>query len=91
MRCSCGFAELDDESVTDHLQAAFTPDDLVGNDGQVHEESKTRTCFCGYAATTSDEFDAHILKVFTPADFIGRDGLRHEVSADPEAPEAPGG
>jgi hypothetical protein len=77
--CSCGFTELDDESVTGHLHAVFAPGDSVGNDGQVHEEGKALTCFCGYTAGTTGEFDHHFLAVFTPDDAIGQDGNVHTV------------
>src|SRR5260370_38483640 len=33
VQCSCGFTELDDEMITDHLQQSFAPDNLTGNDG----------------------------------------------------------
>jgi serine/threonine-protein kinase RsbW len=78
-QCSCGFTELDDEAITDHLQQVFQPDDLVGNDGQIHEERASLTCACGLAATTAGELDAHFLKAFTPDDATGRDGNRHEA------------
>jgi hypothetical protein len=77
-RCSCGFAELADEEMTDHLLSVFEPDDLKGNDGQVHEERGCLACACGLSAITTEELDAHFLKTFIPADVIGRDGQRHE-------------
>lgn len=79
VQCSCGFTELDDEEITDHLHRVFEPDDLVGNDGQIHEERAALTCACGLVAITSWELDLHLLKVFTPADGIGRDGRKHEA------------
>jgi hypothetical protein len=32
-RCSCGFIELADEEIIDHLELVFVPDGLTGNDG----------------------------------------------------------
>jgi hypothetical protein len=81
-QCSCGFTELDDEDITDHLHLVFEPDDRMGNDGQVHEEKDRLTCACGLAAITAEELDFHLLKVFTPDDAIGRDGKRHEAGYD---------
>jgi anti-sigma regulatory factor (Ser/Thr protein kinase) len=77
-RCSCGFMELADEEIIDHLELVFAPDDLVGNDGQAHEEHGRLTCACGLSAITSEELDEHCWKVFTPYEAIGRDGRRHE-------------
>jgi hypothetical protein len=85
-RCACGFKELADEEITDHLHLAFEPDDIKGNDGQPHEERDHLTCACGFSAITSEELDSHFLKVFAPADAIGRDGRRHEPTED--APDA---
>jgi hypothetical protein len=79
-QCACGFTELDDEQLTDHLQLMFEPAGLVGNDGQVHEERDRLTCACGLTATAVDELDQHFLKVFTPDDAIGRDGRKHEAA-----------
>lgn len=81
-QCACGFAELGDEEITDHLNLVFEPDDLQGSDGLAHEERDRLTCACGFSAITSDEMDAHFLKVFTPNDAIGRDGRRHEPVED---------
>jgi hypothetical protein len=78
-RCSCGFTELADETVTDHLLVAFEPDDRTGDDGQVHEEGDRLACVCGFAASTPDALDMHFLNAFTPADAIGRDGTRHQA------------
>jgi hypothetical protein len=83
IQCSCGFKELDDEEVSDHLHQVFTPDDAMGTDGQVHEERGRLTCACGLVAATPDELDTHLLKVFMPADLIGRDGRKHEVRDAP--------
>jgi hypothetical protein len=77
--CSCGFTELADESITDHLLQAFEPEGSRGNDGQAHEERGLRTCACGLTASTAGELDRHFLAVFTPADAVGRDGRRHEA------------
>jgi hypothetical protein len=79
-QCSCGFTELADEEITDHLHYVFEPDDHTGNDGQVHEERGSLTCACGLSAITSDKLDEHLLKVFTPGHAIGRDGQRHELA-----------
>jgi serine/threonine-protein kinase RsbW len=78
-RCTCGFTELADETMTDHLLAAFEPDDCMGTDGLVHEEGEPLACACGFAASTPDDLDEHFLKSFTPAGAIGRDGHRHEA------------
>ena len=80
-RCTCGFQRLDDEEVTDHLLAAFAPDDCTGSDGQVHQELSRLACSCGFAAASAQELDSHLLGVFTPAGSVGRDGLRHEPAA----------
>jgi len=77
-RCSCGFSELDDEELTDHLDWVFVPDDSVGPDGQVHEEWRGLACSCGLVAISSEELEEHFRKVFTPPDAIGRDGRKHE-------------
>lgn len=79
MRCACGFTELADEEITDHLELVFEPDDPVGNDGRIHEETSSLTCSCGLAAITTEELDTHFLAVFTPADPVGRDGKKHEA------------
>jgi len=80
--CECGFRELDDEEITDHLHLVFEPDDIKGNDGQAHEERGRLTCACGLTAITSEELDTHFLKVFTPDDATGRDGRRHQPAED---------
>ena len=82
VHCACGFKELDDETITDHLQQVFTPGDARGHDGLVHVEGDPLTCLCGLAAITPEELDAHFLAVFTPGDAIGRDGERHEACDD---------
>lgn len=79
VRCSCGFKELDDEEITDHLEEVFTSDEFRGHDGEVHVEGDRLTCFCGFAAITPEGLDTHFLSVFTPADAIGHDGQRHEA------------
>jgi serine/threonine-protein kinase RsbW len=78
-KCLCGFTELADESVTDHLLLVFEPEDRKGTDGLVHEEGEPLACVCGFAASTPDDLDEHLLKAFTPDDAIGRDGTRHEA------------
>ena len=77
-RCACGFTELADEEIIDHLELVFEPGDLTGNDGQAHEERDRLRCACGLSAITPEELDEHFLKVFTPGDAIGMDGRRHE-------------
>jgi hypothetical protein len=81
-RFACGFTELADEEMPDHLLLVFEPDDHTGNDGLAHEEREHLTRSCGFTAITSEEFDAHVLKVFTPGDTVGSDGHRHELVAD---------
>lgn len=76
--CSCGFTELVDESITDHLQCVFEPDDNRGTDGLVHMETSPFTCSCGLTAIASAALDEHFLAVFTPPSRIGRDGKEHE-------------
>jgi hypothetical protein len=78
--CSCGFTELADERLIDHLLHMFIPDDGQGNDGVIHEEGALLACRCGLAMETADDLDDHFLEVFTPADGIGRDGKIHEVT-----------
>jgi hypothetical protein len=77
--CECGFTELADETLTDHLLVAFEPPDLTGTDGRVHEEHGGLACSCGLAAGSIAVLDSHFLSVFAPADSIGRDGRRHEA------------
>jgi hypothetical protein len=79
--CSCGFHRLDDEEVTDHLLAAFTPDDSHGSDGRIHQELSRLACACGFTATSATELDSHFLAVFIPDGAVGRDGLTHEAAA----------
>jgi hypothetical protein len=78
-QCTCGFTELDDELITDHLHQVFEPPDRRGNDGLAHEETSRLTCACALLAGTVEDFDAHLLKVFTPGDAIGRDGKQHQA------------
>jgi hypothetical protein len=78
-QCVCGFTELPDENVLDHLALVFTPDDSTGNDGRVHEELSGRACSCGFAGSTPEELEGHLAQAFTPADGIGLDGKRHET------------
>jgi hypothetical protein len=80
-RCSCGFTELADEEMTDHLLQVFEPDDQKGTDGLVHEERDRLVCACGLSAITPEELDEHLLKVFTPDNAIGRDGQKHGEGA----------
>ena len=80
-RCSCGFVRLDDEEVTDHLLAAFDPQDAAGSDGRAHQELARLTCSCGFRAASPEELDVHFMVVFTPAGSVGRDGARHEPAA----------
>jgi hypothetical protein len=75
--CLCGFTELADETLTDHLLQVFAPNDMRGNDGQVHEEGSGLACFCGFAASAVDALDEHFRAVFTPDDRIGNDGNKH--------------
>lgn len=85
VRCACGFTELADEDVIDHLLRVFEPDQME-SDGPVHEERERLACACGLAAVTAEELDAHFITVFTPADAIGRDGQRHQsVEHEPGA------
>jgi hypothetical protein len=76
-RCLCGFAELADETMADHLAVAFTPDDCVGIDGQVHEELPGCACACGFPGGSAGEIEGHLMAAFTPGDGIGLDGRRH--------------
>jgi hypothetical protein len=76
-QCLCGFTELADETLADHLLRVFTPDDMRGNDGQVHQEGTALACFCGFVANTTGELDQHFSTVFTPDNAIGNDGQKH--------------
>jgi hypothetical protein len=80
--CICGFAELGDETVTDHLHHAFTPHDMRGKDGQIHEEGTDLACSCGFTGRrqtviATEELDEHFIEAFMPDDGIGRDGRKH--------------
>jgi hypothetical protein len=75
--CLCGFTELADETLIDHLLRVFAPDDMRGNDGQLHEEGSRLACFCGFTANAADALDEHFRTVFTPDDGIGNDGNKH--------------
>jgi hypothetical protein len=78
-RCSCGFAEPADETMTDHLLEAFAPDDSRAADGVIHEEwAATLACSCGVVAAAPAELDRHFLAIIIPADPVDRNGLRHE-------------
>ena len=80
-QCACGFAELADEQVIDHVLAAFESADAVGADSKIHEEMAARACSCGFSAISCAEMDAHFLAAFTPAGHVGRDGRTHEPLA----------
>jgi hypothetical protein len=80
--CICGFTELADENLIDHLLHAFETDDRIGHDGLAHEEREPLTCACGLTATTPEDLDAHLLQVFTPDDARDRHGQRHEPTGD---------
>jgi hypothetical protein len=80
--CSCGFTELADESITDHLQYTFELDDNRGIDGLIHAETSEFTCSCGLTAAVAAAVDEHFLAVCTPPDRIGRDGKEHESSGN---------
>lgn len=85
IRCSCGFAELADETVIDHLLRVFEPEGSRGTDGLVHEEvAPPRTCSCGFTAMTPADVDSHFLRVFTPPGAVGRDGKKHEACGGDE-------
>jgi hypothetical protein len=77
-RCTCGFTELADEELNDHLLRVFEPDDRMGTDGVAHEERERLTCACGLTASTPAELDEHLLKAFAPDGAIGSDGRKHE-------------
>jgi hypothetical protein len=80
-RCTCGFIESGDETVTDHLLEVFTPQGGRGNDGLLHEEAfPALSCLCGFTAATGQELDAHFLAVFIPADSAAPDGRVHVTS-----------
>jgi hypothetical protein len=81
VQCSCGFTELSDEILTDHLLSAFGPAGGQGTDGLVHEETSLLACSCGLVAVLPGALDEHFLEVFTPSDRIGRDGEKHEAGA----------
>ena len=78
-QCSCGFRELGDEEIIDHLLNVFEPEDHRGTDSLVHEERDRLVCACGFVAITTEELDSHFLKVFRPDDASGRDGQKHEA------------
>jgi hypothetical protein len=81
-RCSCGFTEAGDETMTDHLLAVFAPEESRGADGVVLRGMAARTCSCGVATTTPAKLDAHFLAMFTPRDATGRDGVRHAAAPE---------
>jgi hypothetical protein len=78
-QCFCGFTELDDETLPDHLAVAFAPDDCVGNDGNVHDELSGHACACGFSGSSAGDLEGHLMALFTPGDGIGLDGRRHEA------------
>jgi hypothetical protein len=78
-QCSCGFTELADEEIIDHLLLVFEPANSAGNDGAAHEERGRLTCWCGFTAITTEELDTHFMQLFTPPDAVGYDGNRHEA------------
>ena len=80
--CACGFTELADEQMIDHLLGVFEPDDHIGHDGLLHEERDPLTCACGLTASAPDSLDAHLLQAFTPDDATDRDGQHHEPTGD---------
>jgi hypothetical protein len=86
LQCSCGFAETADETLTDHLLAAFTPEDCRGADGQVHEEGELGRCLCGVAVAAPGALDDHFLAVFTPVGSIGRDDTEHQPADAGDGP-----
>jgi hypothetical protein len=75
--CLCGFTELADETLTDHLERVFAPPGMQGTDGLAHEETDALACVCGATADTPAALDAHFLAVFTPDDGTGNDGTKH--------------
>jgi hypothetical protein len=77
--CLCGFTEAADETLTDHLERVFTPADMRGKDGLVHEETDLLACGCGFTAISSGQLDTHFLAVFMPGDGISRDGQQHGI------------
>jgi hypothetical protein len=81
-QCLCGFTELDDEGLPDHLAVSFTPDDSVGNDGNVHEELPGHACACGFSGSSASALEGHLMAAFTPGDGIGLDGRRHGARDD---------
>jgi len=78
-QCLCGFKELRDETLADHLAVVFTADDSVGIDGKLHEELSGRACACGFSGSSAEALEGHLMAAFTPGDGIGLDGKRHEA------------
>ncbi len=78
-RCACGFEELEDEQVIDHLLAVFESPDSAGADSLVHLEMALKACSCGLSFASGGEMDAHFLAVFMPVDSVGSDGRKHEA------------
>lgn len=76
-QCRCGFTELADESLMDHLHRVFAPQDGIGTDGELHDETTGPACLCGFTGEKPDDLDRHFLAVFRPANGIGDDGREH--------------
>jgi hypothetical protein len=83
-QCLCGFKEEADESLVDHLERVFTPADMRGTDGLVHEEMSDLACACGFTGMRPGQLDTHFLAVFMTADGIGTDGQKHGIPAGAE-------
>jgi hypothetical protein len=77
-RCACGFEELADEQLIDHLLSVFEPEGAIGTDGDINLELTSLACSCGLSFPSVEQFDAHFLARFTPASSVGRDGQRHQ-------------
>jgi len=77
-QCACGFEQLADEQLIDHMLAAFESPGAVGADGKIHDELAGQACSCGFLALSGDEMESHFLAIFTPVGSVGRDGRVHE-------------
>ena len=94
--CSCGFAIDDADEFGDHIRLAFTRDDDIGTDGQVHADlaggsrrshgSPQHVCACGFPSDDTPEFDDHLLIMFVTPDGVDTDGKRH-VPVDTSTPD----
>jgi hypothetical protein len=80
-QCWCGYDEREDKLLADHLHEVFTPEDMRGSDGRVHEEVGRLDCGCGFAARTPGQLDAHFLAVFMPGDGMDVNGTRHGLAS----------